>query len=960
MSTDHWARLSSWHNAWLAADPAERERLRRSLAADSPDLAVDAEDLIAGSDALAGFLETPAFVLAASDLAADAAPPLTAGATLGPYRIVGLIARGGMGDVYRATDVRLQRDVALKLMAHTGEADTARVDRFVQEARVMASLDHPHIVRIYDVGLSGDRPYLVAELLDGETLRERLARGAVPPGEARRIAIEVARGLGAAHAHGLVHRDLKPENVFLTGAGVTKILDFGIAKLSRAEAVPDGLATMPGVVLGTAGYLAPEQILGSAVDRRADLFALGAILFEMLAGRRAFARARTIDALYAILHDAAPRLAELQPGVSPSLAAIVDRLLEKSPDQRFQSAADVAWALEHADEPAPAARSAHVPEAGAAAGWRSPRVWLPAAAMVVVAFALFGFRDRIGRGGAVSRVAPPARLAQFAWTLPDGVGLTSAPVVSPDGQRIAFAGADAAGSRVYIRDLGSLDARAIAGTEHARHPFWSPDGASLGFFAGGKLKRIAIDAGTPVVLADAPDARGGAWGSSGVIVFLPIYRDSGLKRVPAAGGPVEDATLLDPSGDEIAHRWPAFLPDGVRFVYQVVSLDERRSGVYLGTLAEPAAPPQRLLAATDSNAVYATVPGSSEGVLLTASGGRVQAIPFDPVRARPTGDARSLPLAAVSAHPHNPAMVDAAGGVLAFSTEPVPVGVHFASVGTDGTGLAVAPLRELTGWPRVSPDGRLLARTRVTFPPGDADVWVEDLERGTSARVTTSRAFDVMPVWSPDGRRLAYRSGPLHQPRIDISAADGAGAVQTLACPNGFCEPTDWSRDGRYLLLNVRGDVWRLPVDPRDTPQPVLAQPFDERDARLSFDGAWMAYVSDESGAPEVYVRSVEGPSQRFVVSSGGGDQPVWSADGRWLYYATPAGRLYRVAVTATTGGLRFGAAGALPVPGLGARHWGTIYEVTPDGRRLFFPHPGDEQPPREFRVVLDWMELLR
>jgi serine/threonine protein kinase/TolB-like protein/Tfp pilus assembly protein PilF len=346
MTTDRWARLSNWHNAWLAADPVERERLRTRFAAEHPDLAADADELASASADLAGFLETPAFVLAAPELAKD--PLLAANTMLGPYRVVAFLARGGTGDVYRATDVRLCRDVALKVLAPDtrGDGYPQRVERFLREARLTASLDHPNIVRLYDVGLFDGRPYFVAELLDGETLRTRIARGSLTIEEALRIGADVARGLVAAHAAGSVHRDLKPENIFLTRQGATKILDFGIAKLVIDDAARDGLSTLTGIVLGTAGYLAPEQIRGGDVDGRADLFALGAILSEMLTGRRAFAREHTVDTLHAILHEAPPDVLEQRHDVPPALAAVVGRLLEKSPGARVRSAADLVSALE--------------------------------------------------------------------------------------------------------------------------------------------------------------------------------------------------------------------------------------------------------------------------------------------------------------------------------------------------------------------------------------------------------------------------------------------------------------------------------------------------------------------------------------------------------------------------------------------------------------------------------------
>ena len=354
MTPERWDLLSDWLNAWLVASPADRESLRARLVNEQPDLIAEAEGLAAMSDRMPGFLETPALLLAARELAQDETV-LPVGSVIGPYQVSNLIARGGMGDVYGATDLRVRREVALKVLAQTRTAEPWRLERFMQEARVTAALDHPNVVRSYDVGRVDDRAYLVAELLEGETLRARIASGALPADEVLKIGVEIASGLQAAHAAGLVHRDLKPDNIFLTRLGTTKILDFGIAKLARHEMVPDGFSTLSGEVLGTAGYLAPEQIRGKGIDARADLFALGAVLFEMLTGARAFPREDTVETLHAVLHDSPSDALGDRSDVPPALADIVMRLLEKSPDARFQSSAELIAALEGVDVTAPRA-----------------------------------------------------------------------------------------------------------------------------------------------------------------------------------------------------------------------------------------------------------------------------------------------------------------------------------------------------------------------------------------------------------------------------------------------------------------------------------------------------------------------------------------------------------------------------------------------------------------------------
>jgi Tol biopolymer transport system component len=952
MNSADWNRLTEWHRDWLEADASGRAQLREQLAREQPALVGEADALAQSSRSLPGFLETPAFVLAAHELAEETLT-LDAGHRVGPYRIAGLLGQGGMGDVYRATDVRLDRDVALKMMTYAGPLDGGRVDRFLQEARVTASLDHPNIVKVFDVGMFEGRPYLVAELVDGETLRERLARGPLSPADACRLAVQIAKGLVAAHARGLVHRDLKPENIVITGPGAAKILDFGIAKLAEDPLSRDGFSTLTGVLLGTAGYLAPEQITGAALDGRADLFAVGSMLFEMLTGERAFARAHVVDTLHAILHEPPPDF--LRSLVLPQLTAIVERLLEKDPESRFQSAADLAWALEQLDVPAGDA-SPRLPAAGLPTHRLSARVKVVAAALIILTV-IAGVWWLRPTGGPTPGPGP---LAQFTWTLPEGVSLESAPVVAPDQARLVFVGAEATGRRLFARDLSSLDAVAIPGTEGARQPFWSPDGQSVGFFAGGKLMKVALRGGAPVALADAPDPRGGTWNAAGIILFQPLYRDSSLFRVPSAGGSAEPVTQLDESGGDVTHKWPVFLPDGEHFLFQVISLDDSRRGVYLGRLGDPARSAV-LLFRSETGAAYVPLSDGRTGFILSAVGDHIEVRRFDHVSLTLQGDARMLRLAAAAGTPHHEPMLGASRNVLAFSAVHVPWGVHPAAVDLDGSNLRLWPDAELGGWLRLSPDGRQLLRTIVDPLRGNPDIWVEDLARGTRVRVTTSRNFDVSPVWSTDGRRIAFRTGTASKAHLAVAAADGTGNHAVLPCPREACEPTDWSPDGRLLAVNAGGDVWTVAAETGAASMPLLAEGFVERDARFSPEGRWIAYVSEESGRPEVSVRSLSGAPNRLVVSSGGGDQPVWRRDGRELFYVGPDGRLQSVSMRAAgVSNLVVGTPKQLNVPPLAARHWGTVYDVSPDGTRVFLPRPDRRPASREIGVVLNWTDLVR
>jgi Tol biopolymer transport system component len=911
--------------------------------------------LLTADDESGEFMAQPALERLARSVAADGGV-LRSGERIGAYTIDRMLGSGGAGEVWRARDDRLDRDVAIKVLRPHLSSDRQRLRQFADEARAVGALNHPNILTVYDVGEHAGMPFLVAECLEGKSLRLRLTEGRMAVAEAARIAAGVAHGLAAAHARGIVHRDLKPENIFLRASGDPKLLDFGVAKLTQNDV--DANQSITGAIVGTAGYMAPEQIKGETVDARADLFALGVTLYEMLAGRHPFRGESTFETLHAILTRDPPELSAND--VPEALVQIVLRLLQKSKDARFQSAADLAWSLAHLPTAVAGVQRTALDER-ATRGRKSRKLLalgVPTFAAAAVAAAWL-LRDTAQIGA--------LEATRFTWTLPDGMTLESAPAVSPNGRHIAFVGKNETGSRLLVRDLGSLEARVVAATDGARQPFWSADSSSLGFFAAGKLMKIALPNGAPVAVADVLEPRGGAWSHTDTIVFAPDVINSGLHRVNADGGSVEPATLLDPRvGD--AHRWPVFLPDGIHLLYFTRPTDDSRVGVYVGRADGVPSPATAPLFYSESNAVFAPVQGSDEGVLFTVLGREVHVRRFDTERRTVGPDVRLLGLSAADGTLYQPAMLSASADVLAFAQSSIPAGNRLELVARDGGRVRLWDEPEAQNWPRVSPDGVHLARQRVDPLRNNPDIWVEDLERGTRVRVTSGVEPDLQFVWSPDGRQLAYVSGNL--PRragpsrsLRIAAADGTGVVKTFPCPGDYCEPSDWSADGRFLLVNVihagAADVWAITAED-GVSRPILDAPFAERDARFAPRGAWVAYVDEESGRPEVSVRSTSGEPKRFIVSAGGGAQPVWRRDARELFFVGPDGNLRSVAVNWIDEEIvDFESPRVMDVPPIGFGHWGTQYDVSRDGSQFFLLRRNDELGPREIHVVVGWRALL-
>jgi serine/threonine protein kinase/Tol biopolymer transport system component len=895
---------------------------------------------------------------------------LAAGTRLGPYEIVRPLGAGGMGEVYLARDTRLQRTVALKVLPPDRVASPEARQRFEREARVVSSLSDPRICALYDIGRhetpEGAIDYLVMEHLEGETLEARLARGPLPLDQALRAGIEIAGALHKAHRKGIVHRDLKPGNVMLTKTGI-KLLDFGLARseppIGTAAAPADGLTASPtrtrltqeGRILGTLQYMAPEQLEGKEADPRADIFALGTVLYEMATGQPAFSGASAASLISSIMKEEPQPLSRLLPMSPPALDHAVQTCLAKDPEERWQSAHDLENQLRFvaSQTAAGALLSADpLPSPG-----RERLAWSVAAMALLVALVSAGraFLDH----GAPRPGGTPGR---FSILLPDKSSLRAA-VVSPDGTRLALVARDASGRNLlWIRRLDGLDLQPLSGTDNPSFPFWSPDGANLGFFADGKLKRIAASGGPPQTLADAPLGRGGSWSADGTIVFAP-HADGPLCRVPASGGERIPLTRLDAARGETTHRWPFFLPDGKRFLFLVTtfagSAQDARMGVYLGSLQHGE---ERFLFRCNSNMVY-----TASGSILFVREGNLFAQRVLKDSLQPSGD--PVPLAErIQFFPltFNGLFSASASGTLIYQDQAASTLGRLVWFDRAGRALGSVGVPGDQADPRLSPDGRRIALGITDPRSGNLDIWAYDVSGGLPARLTTSPAIDGAPVWAPDGRRLAYGSMERGHAELFAIASRGGAEHPFQDIPNHSNYPTDWSPDGRQILYRASDqstnlELWLMPTGSEGGPAPFIKASYGVTSGRFSPDGRYVAYASNESGRWEIDVASFPGAGGHWKVSTEGGSEPVWRGDGRELFYLAADGRLMAVPV-----GLAPTFDAGQPQPLFVVRRREPVasidfvsYDATRDGQRFLVNTDAGEQVASPLTVVLDWPSTL-
>ncbi len=836
---------------------------------------------------------------------------LAAGARLGAYEITGVLGAGGMGEVYRARDTKLGREVAIKVLPERLSRDPASLALFEREAQAVAALSHPNILAIHDFGESDSMVYAVMELLEGETLRQRLRQGAIPARKAVEYGVQIAAALAAAHAKGIIHRDLKPENVFLTIAGHVKLLDFGLAAQRGATSPPDDEGSTPtltqdvdsGSVVGTVGYMSPEQVRGDAADHRSDIFSFGCLLYEMLTGQRAFQYPTAAETMTAILREDPPEMLKASVEVPLSLERIVLHCLEKGPEERFQSARDLGFDLQASlsssasSSDLSAARAAIRGPAALRTLLRKRIGWIT---LSVLAFAGVVVTVRYLR-----EVRPAQRMILSEIAPPESTTVGSL-ALSPNGDRLAFVGWQSGRSQIWMRSLGSLEQHALAGTEGGAYPFWSPDGQQLAFFADGKLKKVPASGGPAQIIAEAPAGRGGAWNEDGEIIFAPSF-DLPLYRVPAAGGIAKQVTSLNASRGELSHRWPCFLPGGKKFLYFVFSGVQTSTGISVGSLDGKTS---EFLIPSGYGAAYA-VPG----YLVFTRARALLAQPFNPDTLKFEGNALTIadPIG-VNELEYAHFSVSASGNVLVYRRGGFFLGSELRWFARDGKPLATVASTDRYWSSRTSPDGQSVA-VEIQDPQSRANnIWIYELAQNRPRRFTFNPTDDVSPVWSPDGRQLVYSSRRGGHPyALFLKASSGAVADQLILQAEADVFPQDWSRDARLLLYvqlasggKAEGTIWALPMLGERKPFPLVRADFNADYPRFSPNGKWVAYRANETGHNEVYVIPAQGSGGKWQVSAEGGDMPAWRADGKELYYLSPDKRMMAVPVREKSGAFEF------------------------------------------------------
>jgi len=893
---------------------------------------------------------------------------LETGTKLGRYEIRSQIGAGGMGEVYLARDPKIGRNVAIKVLPPALSDDKERLARFEQEAQAAGSLNHPNILAIYDVATDKGALYVVSELLEGETLRDIVGGTALPIRKALNLGLQAAHGLAAAHEKGIIHRDLKPENLFVTLDGRLKILDFGLAKLTETNGL-DSKSDLPtrkvntdaGAVMGTVGYMSPEQLRGKPVDQRTDIFSFGTVLYEMLSGQKAFQKDSTADTISAILREDPPELSATNKNVDAGLERVVHRCLEKNREQRFHSASDLAFALESLSGSQSRLDTSAIGTSTIETRFRTRSLlrdfgWV-AAVILLVSTAVFAYLY-------YRRPPVDAEPLRFTVSAPEKSVFTECAELSPDGHQIVLVVTDEAGvNSLWARPLESFELRRLPGTEGASFPFWSPDSRFIGFFASGKLKKIDTNGGPPQIVAEAStDVRGGSWATDGTIIYSPSTT-SPIFKVSSNGGSTSEVTKLDPNFKQTSHRWPQFLPDGKHFIYFGRGEMTDALGIYVSSTDSMT--PKLVLANTTLARYMPTAESSRDGELLFVRDGTLMSSHFSLSKLEVSGEA--IPIAQ---------------GVIAFPSEVGPTAFASFSASNNGTliyrignkletqltwvdraGKSEEKLFEPGVYhePSLSPDGKKIVLGRQD--DAKQELFMMDISRGSSTRLTFDPQAHVSSVFSPDGSEIIYasnRNGPFE---FFEKSSSGAGSDQLILTGKSNQFSDSWSKDGKYLLYEVdngidyKFDLFVLPLTGDRTPFPYVQTSFMESHGQFSPDGKWIAYVSDQSGKADVYVQSFPIGGGVWQISTAGGDQPQWRADGKELFYLAPDHNIMSVSVS-TAGGVEFGRPVQLfhaNVPQTGLTDDRNSYIPAPDGQKFLILQLTDAGNSQPWNVALNW-----
>jgi len=896
--------------------------------------------------------------------------PLQNGTRLGPYEILESAGAGGMGEVYKARDSRLDRTVAVKVLPSEIASRPDLRERFDREARAASSLSHPNICAIHDVGHQDGVDYIVMEYLEGETLAARLEKGPLTLAELLPVAVQLSEALDAAHRKGFMHRDIKPGNIMLTRSGA-KLLDFGLAKSAFPGAAGAGsmtaapTATSPltaeGTIVGTFQYMAPEQLEGAQADARSDIFSFGAVLYEMAAGTRAFEGKTQASLAASILKEEPRPLSALAPMTPPALERVVRICLAKEPEDRWQTARDLARELRWISE---AGSQAGLPAPVAARRRTRERLWMIsalvlAAALVVTAGLWFASRPPAGveESQIFADILPPPN-ASFVSS---GEGAGPA-VISADGTKIAYSAVTpGVGQQIWVRDLTTGGTRALKGTENGYRPFWSPDGKYVGFFAGAKLKKIELLSGATLSLADASAGRGGSWSPDGTIIYTPNYRGPVYAVDSGGGGTPRAVTEMDADQREGTHRFPSFLPDGRHFFFlsrRSVAGTPEDTAVWVASLDSPE---RKRLMRAESNAIYAS------GYLLFARQKTLLAQPFDLQRLELTGEPTAVAQGVLVDPVFSLGVFSASGtGTLVYQVGNVQDKSKVVWLDRKGNETGTLVDEVAVQDVRISPDAGRVA-VSIDDPGPGRNIWIQDLARGIRSRLTfASDAVEGLSQWSPDGKELLYSTTADGSLQIYRKATSGAGKSEHLIDWKGDAWPTSWSPDGKHVLFTSLSreksesgsDVMSVSTDPDSKPEPYVATSFAEDSARFSPDGRWVAYTSDESSRMEVYVAPFPNPDGKWQISSAGGDQPHWRHDGKELFYLAPGGRMMAVEVDGSGADLKVGKEQLLFTHEINTSAW-QQYDNTPDGQRFLLVVPERQNIVYPITLDLNWTAAL-